>query len=96
MDVSKIPHVELAPIYTVEQFAKRNPAFSNAALRNLIFKADDRESSRGKIQGNGLLAARAIIRCGRKVLIHEARFFLWLENKQPTVDSKCLRNGDAT
>ena len=84
MEESKTQNVVTAPFYTVEQFSKRNPAFSAAAMRNLIFKADDRESSRGKIQGNGLLAARAIIRCGRKVLIHEERFFAWLEGGQTT------------
>ena len=67
-----------APILTVEQFAARNPAFTTAALRNLIFKAEARQSSRGEIPGNGLSECGAIIRVGRKVLIDEARFFEWL------------------
>ena len=70
------------PVFTVEQFAERNPAFTQAALRNLIFKADPRQSTKGDIPGNGLLDCRAIIRLGRKVLIHEARFFSWVEAEQ--------------
>lgn len=68
-------------VFTVAQFAERNPAFSPAALRNLIFKADEREGANGTIQGNGLLEAGAIIRIGRKVLIDEARFFDWVDKQ---------------
>jgi hypothetical protein len=67
------------PVFTVRQFAERNQAFSEAALRNLIFKADTRHSTRGRIPGNGLLEAGAIVRIGRKVLIDEAAFFAWLD-----------------
>ena len=71
---------------TVRQFAERNPAFSEPSVRNLVFKADSRESSLGTISGNGLLEAGAIIRIGRKVLIHEARFFAWLDSFQFTAE----------
>ena len=67
------------PVFTVRQFAERNPAFTEAALRNLIFKADTRHSTRGEIPGNGLLEAGAIVRIGRKVLIDEAAFFAWVD-----------------
>jgi len=68
------------PIYlTVAQFSERNPAFTEPAVRNLIFKAGPRESTRGTIPGNGLLESGAIARIGRKVLIHEGRFFEWVE-----------------
>jgi hypothetical protein len=71
------------PLYfTVAQFSKRNPAFTEPALRNLVFKADTRESTRGNIPGNGLSVSGAIVRLGRKVLIHEVRFFAWLESQQ--------------
>jgi hypothetical protein len=70
------------PIFTVEQFSIRNPAFTPAALRNLIFKAEPRQSSRGEIPGNGLAECGAIIRLGRKVLINEARFYSWVEDQQ--------------
>ena len=70
------------PIFDVAQFADRNPAFTQAALRNLIFKAAERHSSKGVIPGNGLIEAGAIIRQGRKVLLHETRFFAWLDGSQ--------------
>ena len=71
---------------TVRQFSERNPAFTEPSVRNLVFKADSRESSLGTIPGNGLLEAGAIIRIGRKVLIHEARFFAWLDSFQFTAE----------
>lgn len=71
------------PVYlTVEQFSQRNPAFTPAALRNLIFKADERQSTKGTIPGNGLIEAGAIVRVGRKVLIVESRFFDWVDAQQ--------------
>ena len=70
------------PYYTVAQFSERNPVFSEAATRNLVFKAESRESSLGTIPGNGLIEAGAVIRIGRKVLINEAKFFAWAEAQQ--------------
>lgn len=69
-------------VFTVEQFAQRNPAFTAAALRNIIFKAEPRHTSRGEIPGNGLIECGAVLRLGRKVLIDEARFFEWLREQQ--------------
>ncbi len=69
------------PLYTVEQFAIRQPAFTAPALRNLIFKAEPRQTSRGTIRGNGLIECGAIARLGRKVLIDEARFLEWIRNQ---------------
>jgi hypothetical protein len=70
---------ETRPIFlTVGQFSERNPAFTPAAIRNLVFKAKDRQSSCGVIAGNGLIEAGAILRIGRKVLIDEARFHDWM------------------
>lgn len=71
------------PVYfTVAQFAARNRVFTEPALRNLVFRADDRKSTRGTIPGNGLIESGAVLRLGRKVLLHEARFFAWLEAQQ--------------
>ena len=67
---------------TVRQFSERNPAFTEPSVRNLIFKADPRESSLGMIPGNGLVEAGAIVRIGRKVLISEQRFFAWVEGQR--------------
>jgi len=70
---------------TVSQFNQRHKAFTTSALRNLIYKADERETEHGVIPGNGLLEAGAIIRIGRRVLLDEARFFEWVDAKQPRV-----------
>jgi hypothetical protein len=71
-------HAPRAVYLTVDQLAERNPAFTIPALRNLIFKAETRQSSRGPIAGNGLLEAGAILRLGRRVLIDEAKFLTWV------------------
>ena len=57
----------------VAQFSERNPAFSQPSLRWLIFKAKE----------NGLEAAGAIVRLGRRVYLDEDRFFEWLARQQP-------------
>lgn len=67
---------------TVRQFSERNPAFSEAAVRNLVFKADSRHSTKGEIPGNGLIEAGAIVRIGRKVLIDEEAFFAWIDGQK--------------
>ncbi len=75
-----IQPIEQRPSYkTVEQFSNDNPCFTPSSLRNLIFKADDRQSSRGVIAGNGLIECGVIVRLGRKVLINESKFYLWME-----------------
>lgn len=76
-----MPRAPARPVFTVRQFAERNPAFTEPALRNLVFKADARHSTRGEIPGNGLIEAGAIIRIGRKVLIDEERFFAWMDSQ---------------
>lgn len=68
-------------LYTVEQFPNVEPAFTAPALRNLIFKAEKRHSSKGEIPSNGLIECGAIIRCGRKIMIHRERFLEWLQKK---------------
>ena len=74
--------IEQRPSYkTVEQFSNDNPCFTPSALRNLIFKANERNSTNGVIAGNGLLEVGAIVRIGRKVLINEDRFYQWIESQ---------------
>ncbi len=67
-------------LLTVRQFAEKHPAFQQGSLRNLIFLAESRNTSKGKIAGNGLDAA--LVRIGRKVLIDEAKFFNWIDAQQ--------------
>lgn len=67
-------------LLTVRQFAEKHPAFQQGSLRNLIFLAESRNTSKGKIAGNGL--GFALVRIGRKVLIDEAKFFNWIDAQQ--------------
>jgi hypothetical protein len=67
-------------LLTVRQFAEKHPAFQQGSLRNLIFMAESRNTSKGKIAGNGLDAA--LVRIGRKVLLDEAKFFNWIDAQQ--------------
>ena len=56
-------------LLTVRQFSEKHPAFPEGGLRWRIFHEDS----------NGLKAAGAILRNGNRVLIHEERFFRWLD-----------------
>lgn len=55
---------------TVRQLCDKYAAFSQGGLRALIFNE----------HSNGLAESRAIIRIGRKILIHEEKFFNWIES----------------
>jgi len=55
-------------VLTVSQFSKKHPAFPIGGLRHKIFNE----------KANGLAKSGAIIRSGRRVLIHEEKFFAWL------------------
>lgn len=67
-------------LLTVRQFSDKHLAFTQGSLRNLIFLSDNRKTSRGIIQGNGLNVA--LVRIGRKLLIDEAKFFQWIDEQQ--------------
>lgn len=67
-------------LLTVKQLSQKHPAFSLSSLRNLLFKAKQRMTSIGAIQGNGL--EKAVIRVGRKILIDEEIFFEWLDDQK--------------
>jgi len=73
------PQNQPQTLFSVEQFATAEPAFTAAALRNLIFKAEPRHSSKGEIPGNGLIECGAVVRRGRKVIIHRQRFLEWVQ-----------------
>jgi len=81
MDTDRTQTTSTIPVLTpVRDFATKHPAFTEAALRAIIFDADDRPSTAGTIPGNGF--APAIIRIGRRVLIDEHRFFDIVRQKQ--------------
>lgn len=59
-------------IFTIKQFAARNPCFTEGSLRWLIFRGSD----------NGLATSGAILRIGRRVLIDEPAFIAWIRAQQ--------------
>lgn len=70
-------NVQLDDVWlSVKLLSEAEPAFTPAAIRNLIFKAQDRASSLGIIPGNGLKPH--ICRIGRKVLINHQGFRSWI------------------
>ncbi len=85
----KAAYPELSPqlhtLLTVKQFADKHPAFPQGSLRNLIFLAESRMTSKGTIKGNGLDIA--LVRIGKKLLIDESRFFEWIELQNQRVDA---------
>ena len=83
MDTATQTHAATPAVFTVEQFSGRHEAFTPPALRNYIHKSQPRINADGEtVPGNGLIEAGAILRIGRKVLIHEQRFFEWLDAQQ--------------
>ena len=56
---------------TVKQFTEKQPAFTTGGLRALIFNE----------HSNGLAKSGAIIRIGRKVLINDTQFLVWVESQ---------------
>ena len=60
---------------TVKQFAAKHPAFSEASLRYHIFYEEK----------NGLNLA--LKRVGRKILIQEDAFFVWIDSLQGNSNS---------
>ena len=67
-------------LLTVRQLSEAHPAFPQGSLRNLIFLAESRKTTKGTITGNGLDVA--LVRIGRKVLIDESKFFQWIDEQQ--------------
>ena len=54
--------------YSVKDYTKRRPAFTQGGLRHLFFH-----------QGEELVRAGAIVRFGSRILIDDARFIEWLK-----------------
>lgn len=67
-------------LLTVRQFSEAHAAFSQGAIRNLIFLSEPRKTSLGNLPGNGL--SIALVRIGRKILLDEAKFFEWIDLQQ--------------
>lgn len=65
------------PWLTIKQTSEAEPAFSEPAIRNYVFHATRRKSSKGEIPGNGL--GPYVRRLGRKVLIDLAGFRWWIK-----------------
>lgn len=59
-------------LFTVQKFAERGP-FTEAQLRWMIFNATS----------NGLAAAGAVVRIGRRVYLDADRFGDWIAQQQP-------------
>ena len=81
-----------SPYVTVAQFSARNEAFPENSVRAHIAAAVPRLRSSGSAQhdeipANGL--APAILRIGRRVLLHEQRFMRWVET------GSCECDGDS-
>lgn len=75
-------------LLSIRDFSTRHPAFPAATIRDLIFKSEERFTSKGKLPGNGLLEAGAIVRVGRKVLLDETRFFAWIDSIQRAASAR--------
>lgn len=68
-------------LLTLEAASRIYP-FSVPALRNLVFKSEDRTNSRGEvIRGNGLGCHNAVVRIGRRVYINQDGFERWLSEQ---------------
>lgn len=55
---------------SVKKFCQKHTSFSEGGLRNLIFHKEK----------NGLMLEKAIVKVGKRVLIDEERFFLWIKS----------------
>ena len=64
---------------TVKLLAKAEPSFTESAIRNYVFNAKPRKSSKGEIQGNGL--EPHIRRVGSKILINHGGFLSWIASQ---------------
>jgi hypothetical protein len=64
-------YLKMPTLSTVNQFTEQHRAFTAGGLRALIFNEHN----------NGLAQSGAIVRIGRKVLIHEEKFWTWVETQ---------------
>lgn len=61
--------------FSVKQYAQKEPAFTESSLRAIIFNE----------HSNNLAKSGAIIRVGRKVLLHGIKFPQWLEAQNKAI-----------
>ncbi|MCB1984481.1 MAG: hypothetical protein H6936_03220 [Burkholderiales bacterium] len=64
---------------TIKLLSKAEPSFTEPAIRNYVFKAKPRKSSKGEIPGNGL--EPHIRRVGSKILINHGGFLSWIASQ---------------
>lgn len=57
-------------LVSVADLVRQHPAFTDASIRWLLFKADE----------NGLSRSGAVCRVGRRVLIDEPKFIEWIKS----------------
>lgn len=90
--------VSIAPLpvrqfATVQQCAEIRP-FTEAALRDLKFKAFDRKNSRDEIiKGNGTGPAGVWVQIGSKVLIDLDRFDAWIASHRVVAEHTSGQRG---
>jgi hypothetical protein len=78
-----ISPVTLVRFATIKQAAQLRPVFTEAAFRDIRFKAFDRKNSRGEvIKGNGSGEFGCWIEVGGKVLLDLPKFDAWLESQK--------------
>lgn len=77
IEVAYQEHPPRPAFFTVKQFARRNPAFTESALWNIRFKSKLRLCSKGPVETNG--AESVFVTVGRKVLVDEQAFFEWVK-----------------
>jgi hypothetical protein len=80
MQVTKTTTAVTPSWLTIKLLSEIEPAFTPASIRNLVFLAADRKTSKGEIKGNGL--APHIRRIGAKVLINHAGFLAWIDSQE--------------
>lgn len=65
-----------ASLLSIKLFAQRHPGFTVAGLRHFLFHR----------YSNGLAESGAVLKCGRKLLIHEARFLAWIDARNDILE----------
>ena len=90
LDTNQNPTYAGRTLFSVEEFVQV-PEFrylTKSGLRHLIFNSRPRYSANGTtIPGNGLAAAGAIVRIGRKVLIDADKFRAWTDAQRVIVQA---------
>lgn len=67
--MTNLSHKQMPSFLTIKQLASKYPSFSESSLRYLIFNSKENKLD------------KAIYRVGKKILIKEELFFLWIEEQ---------------